>query len=63
MEKLYLFVEHYEQHFKYTMSNVDLNMFMASKLVKNINHIGTVKMSMKTFYICMEKHLLILRDI
>ena len=58
------FVAHFEQHFKYTLSHMDLRKCMTLKLVKHINPIGPMKSFTKpNFNICMEENLTILKNL
>ena len=63
-QKSYSFSAHFEQHFNTTMSRTDLPNYMAFKVVKQLNPIGTMKTFTKPYCnICMEEHLRILKKL
>ena len=50
-----LFAAHFEQHFNATTSRTYLPKYMTFKVVKRLNHIGTMKTFTKpNFNLCME---------
>ena len=58
------FVAHFEQHFKYTTSRMDLHKCMMFKLVKQLSPIGPMKSFTKpNFNLCMEEILTILKNL
>ena len=58
------FADHFEQHFKSTMSRTNLRKCMIFKVLKQLKLIGTIKTFTKpNCNICMEEHLEILKKL
>ena len=63
-QKSYSFADHFEQHFNTIMSRKDLRKYMAFKVVKQLNPIGTMKKFTKpNCNTCMKKRLTILKNL
>ena len=58
------FADHFEQHFNYTTSRIDLGQYMTFKLVKQIIQIGAMKTFTKlNCNICKKERLTILKKL
>ena len=61
-QKLDSFAAHFEQQFNSTIVRTNLRKYMALKVVRQINHIGSIKTFTKPNYnLCMEEPLKILK--